>query len=218
MAYLSDYTLKKQSPENQFGVLHSVEKGDEITVSLNKKGSISGPVTSVVENGPSDDPEEVHAQFQNFESPYREDDMGHHTVSITRTEDGAWGKAELSYSWTDTGRVRKNTVDTVARIWPSLAELQQRTILSHEEAQIVSLKETGLNRQEMAEKWDCDEMVIDAILASVRKKHDQAEQTVDRLESAPVDLDGKQYPSISPNSGEHHWRDNLDQQADSELK
>lgn len=222
MSYLTDYTLKKQTPENQFKVLQSFEKDDEITVALEEKGSISGPVTSIVENGSSETPEEVHVQFLNYESNYRDDDMPYHTVSITQTEDGDWSKAEFSYSRTDTGRVRRNTVDTVERIWPSLAELRQTTVLSHEEAQIVSLKEAGLNKQEMAEQWGCDEMTIDAILASIRKKYDRAERTINRLESAPIDPDGRQHPSISSNLGEHDWKPDLrndsDQQADSESK
>lgn len=197
MRRLKGHSVDEQTAEDQLEVLQWFENGDEISVTLEEKGSISGPVTSVVENGPSEDPEEVHVQFQNFESDFRDDDSGHHTVSITRADDGEWEKAELTYSWTDTGRVRRKTVDTVDHVWPSVKKVLRTTVLSREEAHVLVLKEMGLSNQEIAEQWNCDEITIEAVLADIRNTYQSAERTMDRLESSPIDLDGRTFPSIS---------------------
>ncbi|MFA9503794.1 helix-turn-helix transcriptional regulator [Natrinema sp. H-ect1] len=217
MDRLKDYSLGKQSPKRQFEVLQSLGEDDEITVVLEEKGSLSGPVTSAGENGSSDNPEEVHVQFLDFESDYRHDNQDYYTVSITQTEDGEWEKAVLTYSWTDTGRVRRETIDEVARVWHSYTALHQPTSLSREEAAIVSMKETGLSKQEIAEQWGCDEKTINGVLMDVRRKFERAERTIDRLESSSIDLDGRTFPSLDLNvdveKPQSKDRENDDQQA-----
>ncbi|WP_435182134.1 hypothetical protein [Halorussus sp. AFM4] len=197
MRRLKGKSVDDQTAEDQLEVLQWFENGDEISVTLEEKGSISGPVTSVVENGPSENLEEVHVQFQNFDSGFRHDDSGHHTVSITRTDNGGWEKADLTYSWTDTGRVRRKTVDTVEHVWPSVSEVLGTTVLSREEANILVMREMGLSKEEIAEWWNCEEMAVKAVLADIRDTYRRAERTMDRLESSPIDLDGRTFLSMS---------------------
>lgn len=191
MDRLADHSLSEQTPQRQFEVLQSLERDDDVTVVLEEKGGLSGPVTSVVENGPEDAPEEVHVQFLDYESDYRHDDQPHHTVSVTRTEDGDWEQAELTYSWTDTGRVRRKTVDDVERIWHGFSTLRRVTTLSRDEAAVVSMKQSGLTNAEIADQWGCDERTITALFADVKNKYRQARRTVDELEATSIDLDGR---------------------------
>lgn len=220
MNRLDGCSLAEQTPRRQLEVLQSIEKDDDVTVVLEEKGGLSGPVTSVVENGPSDDLEEVHVQFLNYESDYRHDDHPHHTVSITRTEDGDWDRAELTYSWTDTGRVRQETVDDVERIWHSFSTLRNATELSWDEAAVVSMRESGLSKAEIAEQWGCDERTITALFADVRNRYRRAQRTVDELESASIDLDGRRFPTIGTDSdsssGQPDWTETSDLEEESE--
>lgn len=206
MDRLTEYTLGAQSPRRQSELLRSLEKDDEITVTLEERGGISGPVIHPAEVDPSETAEELHVQFLNFESDIRHDDHGHYTVSVDRTADGEWGRAKLTYSWTDTGRVRMETVDEVERIWHGLSKLRTTTDLSRDEAVVVSMREAGLSKQEIAEEWNCDEILIDSILAGVRRTYERAERTIDRLESSPIDMDGKTFLSISDLTGSESER------------
>jgi hypothetical protein len=196
MDYLENHTLSDQTPEDQLDILQRFEKGDEISVTLKKKGCISGPITSAIDNELTEESDQVHVQFQNFESEFRDDEAGHHTVSMNRTDDGEWEKPRLTVSTSDMGRVRIETVDEVERVWPSISEVISTTVLSREEANILVMKEIGMTEQMIAEQWNCDKNTIDMIMADIRQTSKNAERTIDRLESSPIDIGGQTYVSL----------------------
>jgi hypothetical protein len=196
MDYLKNHTLSNQTPEEMLDILQRFENGDEISVTLEKKGGISGPITGAIDNELTEESDQAHVQFQNFESEFRDDEAGHHTVSMNRTDDGEWEKPRLTVSTSDMGRVRIETVDEVERVWPSISEVTSTTVLSREEANILVMKEMGMTEQMIADQWNCDEKTIEMVLADIRQTSKRAERTIDRLESSPIDLDGQTYISV----------------------
>jgi hypothetical protein len=186
MDYHREDSLKNQSSKSQAELLLSLEKDDNIHVILENKGTLSGSVTSVIPDDSSKDFEEIHVQFLDYQSNYRNDDKPHHTVSLSQLEDGEWKQAELSYSVSDTGRVRTHTVDKVEQVWPTHYSY---TFFSPDEEKVILMKDLGLTNQEIAERWDCNESKIDHVLALIRRKYKKAEQTVDALQSSSIETE-----------------------------
>lgn len=187
MSVLSDYSLAAQSPEAQFDTLHGFERNDQITLTLQEKGRISGQISAVGVNGPPDEPTEVYVQFLNYDGRFRDDDKPHHAVTITRDDTGNWTHAKFSYSRSDLGRVRRTPVDEAARIWAGLDPLHKSTPLSRKEAKVVLLAEQDLTTADIADQWGCEELDIAMAISDIQAKHRRAAELVEKIDPEMFD-------------------------------
>lgn len=200
MRYLQNRYPDKQEPDFVAEVLQSVEEKEDIWVKLAEGGSISGPITSVMAKGDPDNPEEVGVQFLNYERDWGYEDSIHYHVTVPRSDNGEWATPELSNFITDLGRVRFKKIGPVESVWPNFEKFWHSTVLTKEEARIVSMKEMGMSDGEIADSRGCDLATIKGVLGQTVDKYRKSKKTISLLEESTFDLNRRTWPSVTDKS------------------
>lgn len=187
MEPFENYSLDSQPPECQFEALGRFEQNDRIRVVLRDGRTSSGQITTVERRESSETSEDVYVQYLDYESDLRDDDSPHHAVESTRS-DGECSRAELTLSYSDTGRVRRTTVGEVEWIWPGSRPLHSRNLLSRIESDFALMREMGMDESQIAAVTNCEEDEVRSALETARKKCREAKRLVDALTALDSDL------------------------------